>query len=167
MIYRRSLRFKKAYKSLPKLIQKKTAKSFILFQDNPAHPSLVVKKIQGHTDIWEGRIDNQYRFTFHYEKDLESDTTICVFRNIDNHDECLKNPQPKRSSFLKTETKKLACAEKALVGFFVFPDPGVSGVFIMTLLINVTDFPGRYSNSQRRPTIDVIVRQRHPPVNKK
>ncbi len=117
MIYRRSLRFKKAYKSLPKLIQKKTAKSFILFQDNPAHPSLVVKKIQGHTDIWEGRIDNQYRFTFHYEKDQESDTTICVFRNMDNHDECLKNPQPKRLSFLKTETKKLACAEKALVGF--------------------------------------------------
>ena len=92
MIYRRLSRFKKAYKSLPKRIQEKTAKAFISLRDNPAHPSLGVKKIQGHTDIWEGRIDNQYRFTFHYEKDPESDATVCVFRNIDNHDECLKNP---------------------------------------------------------------------------
>ena len=92
MIYRRSQRFKKAYKSLPKRIKEKTVKAFILFRDNPAHPSLGVKKIQGYADIWEGRIDNQYRFTFHYEKDQESDAVICVFRNVDNHDECLKNP---------------------------------------------------------------------------
>jgi mRNA-degrading endonuclease RelE of RelBE toxin-antitoxin system len=92
MIYRRTARFKKAYLSLPKNIQEKAAKAFLLFRDNPAHPSLVVKKIQGHTDIWEGRIDQQYRFTFHYEDQPDSGEKICVFRNIDNHDECLKSP---------------------------------------------------------------------------
>lgn len=38
------------------------------------------------------RIDQQYRFTFHYEKDEATGEIICVFRNVDNHDECLKNP---------------------------------------------------------------------------
>jgi len=92
MIYRRTARFKKAYQSLPKHIQEKTAKAFLLFRKDPAHPSLVVKKIQGHSDIWEGRIDQKFRFTFHYENLPETGETICVFRNIDNHDECLKNP---------------------------------------------------------------------------
>ena len=92
MIYRRLLRFKKAYKVLPVRIQKKVSKAFILFQTNPSHPSLNVKKMQGHTHIWEGRVDGQYRFTFHFDKDETSGETICVFRNVDNHDECLKNP---------------------------------------------------------------------------
>jgi plasmid maintenance system killer protein len=53
---------------------------------------LGVKKMQEYQGVWEGRIDQQYRFTFHYERHPESDETICVFRNVDNHDECLKNP---------------------------------------------------------------------------
>jgi len=92
MIYRRTAHFKKAYQTLPKNIQKKTAKAFVLFQENPPHPSLGVKKMQGHKGIWEGRIDQQYRFTFHYENQSKTGETICVFRNVDNHDECLKNP---------------------------------------------------------------------------
>ncbi len=58
--------------------------------ENPYHPSLHIKKVQGTKGIWEGRIDRQYRFTFQFVK--ENDQTIIVFRNIDNHDECLKNP---------------------------------------------------------------------------
>ena len=48
--------------------------------------------MQGYEGVWEGRIDQQYRFTFHYERHPESDESICVFRNVDNHDECLENP---------------------------------------------------------------------------
>lgn len=95
MIYRRTARFKKAYLSLPKHVQKKAVKAFQLFRENPAYPSLVVKKIQGNSEIWEGRIDQQYRFTFHYESQSDTDKKVCVFRNIDNHDECLKNPSKK------------------------------------------------------------------------
>ena len=92
MIYRRTRRFMKAYRALPKAVRQKTAKAFLLFQTDLSHPSLGVKKIQGRAGIWEGRVDQQYRFTFHFEKDESTGETICVFRNIDNHDECLKNP---------------------------------------------------------------------------
>jgi len=57
MIYRRSDHFKKAFQSLPKRIRKKTAKAFVLFREDPTHPSLGVKKMKGHEGIWEGRID--------------------------------------------------------------------------------------------------------------
>ena len=46
----------------------------------------------GHSNIWEGRINQQSRFTFHYESMQETGETICVFRNVDNHDEYLKSP---------------------------------------------------------------------------
>jgi hypothetical protein len=91
MIYRRTMRFKKAYQTLPKHVQLKVAKAFLLLQEDPAHPSLGIKKIRGYEAIWEGCIDQQYRFTFHYEKHHTGEA-VCVFRNVDNLDECLKNP---------------------------------------------------------------------------
>lgn len=92
MIYRRSERFRNAFKALPRDIQAKVIKAFALFRQDRDHPSLVVKKVKGNLDIWEGRIDHSYRFTFHYETDANMGETICVFRNVDNHDECLRNP---------------------------------------------------------------------------
>ena len=79
MRYVRTEAFKKAAAKLPREIQEKAAKAFLLFRDNPRHPSLGVKRIQGLPDVWEGRIDVNYRFTFHYEADT------CVFRNIGPH----------------------------------------------------------------------------------
>jgi len=92
MIFRRSERFKRAFKILPASVQKKALKAFVLCAENPKHLSLQVKKIKGFEDIWEGHIDRQYRFTFHYETLADSAEIVCVFRNVDNHDECLKNP---------------------------------------------------------------------------
>jgi mRNA-degrading endonuclease RelE of RelBE toxin-antitoxin system len=77
--YARTERFKKAYAKLPPEIQVKVIKAFQLFKNNPRHPSLGVKRVQGLNDVWEGRIDIHYRFTFHYEED------VCVFRNIGPH----------------------------------------------------------------------------------
>jgi len=79
MRYVRTGRFKKAAAKLPREIQAKAAKAFVLFKENPRHPSLGVKRVQGLPGVWEGRIDVSYRFTFHYEDDL------CVFRNIGPH----------------------------------------------------------------------------------
>ena len=76
MRYVRTETFKKAAAKLPREIQEKASKAFLLFRDNPRHPSLGVKRIQGFHDVWEGRIDVNYRFTFHYDGDT------CVFRNI-------------------------------------------------------------------------------------
>lgn len=90
MLFRRTQRFKKAFKALPVDVQAKAVKAFRLLAEDMRHPSLHIKKIQGTENIWEGRIDRQYRFTFHFES--EGGQTVLVFRNIDHHDECLKNP---------------------------------------------------------------------------
>jgi mRNA-degrading endonuclease RelE of RelBE toxin-antitoxin system len=92
MIYRRSQRFYKAFHALPPSIQVKALKAFKLFAADPQHPSLGIKKIKGAEGLWEGRVDRAYRFTFHYETEPTSGEKMCVFRNIDNHDECLINP---------------------------------------------------------------------------
>ncbi|MDI6768962.1 MAG: hypothetical protein QMD04_04735 [Anaerolineales bacterium] len=91
MIHRRTSRFTKAFRALPGEIQAKTLKALALFGQDQRHPSLHAKKIEGHRGIWEVRVDQKYRFTLHYEKSAEGET-ICILRNVDNHDECLKNP---------------------------------------------------------------------------
>lgn len=90
MLFRRTERFKKAFRALPAPIQEKAVKALRLLAENPRHPSLQVKKIQGVDNIWEGRIDQKYRFTFQFEN--EDDQMVIVLRNIDNHDACLRNP---------------------------------------------------------------------------
>lgn len=78
--YKRTPRFKKAFEALPEHVKKKVRKAFLLFQENPRHPSLQIKKMEGTTGIYEGRIDQKYRFTFHYEGD------VVFFRDIGPHD---------------------------------------------------------------------------------
>jgi len=90
MIFIRSERFKRAFRSLPKEIQEKAVRTLRLMAEDPFYPSLVVKKVRGHTGVWEARVDIKYRLTFQYEE--EDVETICILRNVDNHDECLKNP---------------------------------------------------------------------------
>jgi len=76
MIYRRTPQFHKDLECLPEAIRAKVPKAFRLFQQDPRHPSLQVKKIQRRKttrdgkEIWEGRIDQNYRFTFHYDGDV-------------------------------------------------------------------------------------------------
>jgi mRNA-degrading endonuclease RelE of RelBE toxin-antitoxin system len=79
-------RFRKAYRNLPPAIQKKVQKALRLLDENPQHPSVRVKKIQGTTNIYEGRIDRKYRFSFEFDGEDK------ILRNVDNHDDCLKNP---------------------------------------------------------------------------
>ncbi|MBA4385679.1 MAG: hypothetical protein C0410_13150 [Anaerolinea sp.] len=90
MIFVRTERFKKAFQSLPKEIQKKTVRALRLLAEDTFYPSLGVKKVQGAPGIWEARIDLKYRMTF--QLDEEEGKTICLLRNVDNHDECLRNP---------------------------------------------------------------------------
>jgi len=79
-------RFKKAYQRLPRPVQSKVKKALRLLDENARHPSLRIKRIQGADKLYEGRIDRKYRFSFEFEgEDI-------LLRNVDNHDECLKNP---------------------------------------------------------------------------
>ena len=79
-------RFKKAYQRLPMPVQNKVKKALRLLDENPHYPSLRIKRIQGTDKLYEGRIDRKYRFSF------EFDGEDILLRNVDNHDECLKNP---------------------------------------------------------------------------
>ena len=72
--------FQRDYKKLPRHIQKETDNALRLLADNPRHPSLRIKKMQGTKGIWEGSVTMAYRFTFH----LEGNTV--VLRRIGTHD---------------------------------------------------------------------------------
>jgi len=90
LIFIRSERFKRAFQSLPKEVQKRVLRSLRLMAEDMFYPSLVVKKVQGYSGVWEARVDIKYRLTFQYEQ--EDSETICILRNVDNLDECLKSP---------------------------------------------------------------------------
>jgi addiction module RelE/StbE family toxin len=82
-----SRRFLKSYARLPAAVQEKIRKQLALLAENPRHPSLQTKPIQGASGIFEARIDRDYRLT--YER--ESDDTL-LLRVVGKHDEALKKP---------------------------------------------------------------------------
>ncbi len=76
----RTERFKRDFRALPERIQRRAEKQLALFLQNPSHPSLRIKKMQGSHNIWEGRITKSYRFTFQIRQDA------CLLRRIGTHD---------------------------------------------------------------------------------
>jgi len=76
----RTARFARDFRSLPPDIQRRAAKQLQLLLDNPRHPSLHTKKMEGAQDIWEGRISKGYRFTFQVRNDTY------ILRRIGAHD---------------------------------------------------------------------------------
>ena len=79
MRIRQEKQFKEDFASLPAQIKARTKKQLALFLSDPRHPSLRIKKMQGFSDLWEGRITRSYRFTFQ----LVGDT--CRLRRIGPH----------------------------------------------------------------------------------
>lgn len=77
--------FDEDYKTLPEAIKERADKQFVLLMENPRHPSLRIKKIKGHPNIWEGRVTKDYRFTFQ----ISGETYL--LRRIGTHD-ILKTP---------------------------------------------------------------------------
>ena len=57
-------RFKKDYKKLPSVIQKRTDEKLKTLSNNFLYPSLRVKKIKGSKDIFEASITMNYRVLF-------------------------------------------------------------------------------------------------------
>lgn len=70
MRIRKENRFVEDFVALPLSIQKRAKKQLALFLQNPRHGSLQIKKMKGWRNIWEGRITDDYRFTFKIEDDL-------------------------------------------------------------------------------------------------
>jgi len=80
-------RFLKSYARLPMAIQQKIKKQITLLAENPRHPFLQTKPIQGAEGIYEARVDRDYRMT--YER--EADDTL-LLRVVAKHDIAIKNP---------------------------------------------------------------------------
>ncbi len=78
--------FRQTYQKLPAHIKEKTHKQLRYLARDIRHPSLQAKKIKGTRDIWEARIDLQYRLSFEI-----IDKTIFL-RVVGNHDTVLKHP---------------------------------------------------------------------------
>ena len=85
MIILQSSSFKKAYKSFPEDVQRQFDKKFRLLISNPRHSSLRVKKMSGTKDIFEARINDNYRWTFQF---IENGIKL---RRIGTHD-ILRHP---------------------------------------------------------------------------
>lgn len=82
MIYRRTAHFKHAYRALSEEAQAKTREALALFQNDLHHPLLDVKLIDGVEGIWEGRISEDIRFTFHFATEPQTWEAICVLRRL-------------------------------------------------------------------------------------
>jgi addiction module RelE/StbE family toxin len=71
--------FKRDYKGLPENIQYQADKQIIQLMENPKHPFLNIKKMEGHKSVWEARISKGYRMTFQIAGD------VYILRRIGTH----------------------------------------------------------------------------------
>jgi len=79
-------RFQRAYTGLTAENTERVKKALRLLVENPRHPSLHVRRIQGTEGIWEARAGLSIRLTFEMHGDL------ILLRNVGAHDEALKKP---------------------------------------------------------------------------
>lgn len=86
MALRLTRKFAERYAQLPAPIQRKVDKTMALLDTDYRHPGLRSHSIQGLSGIFEAYVDHKYRLTFERQGEL------LILRNVDNHDECLKNP---------------------------------------------------------------------------
>lgn len=86
MIFTRSDRFKNNYAKLNDEIKKRVKAKLKLMSENPMHPSLRTKRVQGTENIFEASISMSIRMTWQYiERGI-------LLRNVGEHNETLKNP---------------------------------------------------------------------------
>lgn len=72
--------YDKSCEALPLAIRRRALEKLALYENDPRHPSLKVKKLEGVKDIWEMSVTKSYRITFQREGE------IMLLRNIGTHD---------------------------------------------------------------------------------
>lgn len=58
------------YAALSKVVQKRVNKQFVLLLRDLRHPSLRAKKYDETKDIWQARVNKEYRFYFQIREDV-------------------------------------------------------------------------------------------------
>lgn len=79
-------RFVRQYSQLPNTIQRKVDKALLLLDADFRRPGLRSHPVESVPGVFEAYVDRKYRMTFERRDDT------FVMRNVDNHDECLRNP---------------------------------------------------------------------------
>jgi len=78
--------FSEKVRVLPVEVKKALKTKLELMVENPRHPSLRTKKIQGQEGIFEASVSMGIRMTWQYTDDG------ILLRNIGEHDKTIKNP---------------------------------------------------------------------------
>lgn len=79
-------RFVRQYSILPKVIQKKVDKALFMLDADFRRPGLRSHPVESAPGVFAAHVDRKYRMTFEHHGDT------FIMRNIDSHDECLRNP---------------------------------------------------------------------------
>ena len=79
-------RFVKQYAHLPKVIQLKVDKALAILDADFRYPGLRSHPVESAPGVIEAYVDRKYRMTFERHGDT------LVLRNVDNHDDCLRQP---------------------------------------------------------------------------
>ena len=79
-------RFVKQYAHLPKVIQLKVDKALAILDVDFRYPGLRSHPVESAPGVIEAYVDRKYRMTFERHGDT------FVMRNVDNHDDCLRQP---------------------------------------------------------------------------
>jgi mRNA-degrading endonuclease RelE of RelBE toxin-antitoxin system len=90
LFFRFSNRFAKHYHDLDVTDQARVDRALNLLEANWKHPSLHVKKVQGHEGVWEARVSQALRLTFQIEGKHQG-LDVCLLRTVGSHS-ILKNP---------------------------------------------------------------------------
>lgn len=90
MKFRRTPRFNRDFRGLNERQKKAVDDAFPTvaeaLQGNTEHYYRHhIKKMGGHANIWEGHVEDNLCFTFHYEY-TEDGEKVCFFRRIGTHD---------------------------------------------------------------------------------
>ena len=86
MVIERTERFKRAAKKLDREDRERLARALLRLANDPRHPSLRVKRIQGTAAVWEARASDELRITF------EMIEGGILLRNVGRHDGTLRSP---------------------------------------------------------------------------
>lgn len=78
--------FDEAYAKLTRAEKQSVLKALGLLGNNPRHPGLRTRKMEGIRDIWEARPSRRLGMTFHMARD------VITVRNVGEHDNVLKKP---------------------------------------------------------------------------
>ena len=73
--------FIKSYKKLTKQLQRQIDDKLLRLAENPNHPSLRTKRIQGTERLYESSVNMDVRLIWHYEDDI-----LIILLDVGHHD---------------------------------------------------------------------------------